>query len=144
MIHGLKVLEESAAVVPLAPGAPPRKSVIHGGGKLTGITVSSYEETESEKRDREIAEEKEREIERGRANLMNRIKEADREREKEKEELAKGAHAKKMKCVEFASQVRTVLTLLYYIAVYCIVLYCIVLYCIVLCCIALCCIVLLY
>ena len=107
---------------------------MRGGGKLTGTTVttvSSYEETESEKRDRELAEEKEREIERGRANLMNRIKEADKAREKEKEDLAKGARTKKAKCVEFATQVRTVLycTVLYCTVLYCTVLYCTVLYC---------------
>ena len=85
-------------------------------GKYTGITgnnVSPYEETKSEKHNRELAGEKEREIERGRANLMNRIKEADEVREKEKEKekkyLAKGGRIKKTKCVEFATQVRCVL-----------------------------------
>ena len=71
---------------------------MRGGGRAPVI----HYESEAERLDREQAEGKEREIERGREGLVCRMKEAERLRQREV--LAKGIQSKRVK-VEFSAQV---------------------------------------
>jgi hypothetical protein len=97
VLHGLNVLEDNSP--PLPPSAPPLGAVVRGGGR----PQAPHQESEGERLDREQAEEKDRDIQRGRESLMCRMKEAERLRQREV--LAKGIQSKRVKAVEFSAQV---------------------------------------